>query len=69
MKTNETQPNQPLDEWINESITMNLLQCKKSTLYYLRKNKKITYSSIGRKIFYSIQSMKQLLNSNRHDAK
>ena len=69
MKTSDTQPNQLLDEWINESTTMNLLQCKKSTLYYLRKNKKVTYSTIGRKIFYSIESIKQLLNSNRNDAK
>ena len=68
MKTDEIQPIQPLDDWINESVTMNLLQCKKTTLYYLRKNKKITYSTIGRKIFYSIQSIKQLLNLNRNEA-
>ncbi len=68
MTTDETHSTQPLGEWINESVTMNLLQCKKSTLYYLRKNKKIAFSRIGRKLFYSIQSILQLLNSNKRDA-
>jgi hypothetical protein len=59
---------QLLNDWANEAITMQTLNCKKSTLYYLRKNEKLTYSKIGRKVFYSISSINKLLNENRKDA-
>lgn len=57
-----------LNDWVNEPQTMQELNCKKSTLYYLRKNKKITSSKIGRKIFYSLSSINQLLNDNKTNA-
>lgn len=59
---------QLLDDWLNEALTMQKLGCKKTTLYYLRINKKITYSKIGRKIFYSISSINHLLNQNKINA-
>ncbi len=59
---------QLLNDWANEAIAMRNLNCKKSTLYYLRKNGKLTYSKIGRKVFYSISSINKLLDENRINA-
>lgn len=57
-----------LSDWLSEPLAMQELNCKKSTLYYLRKNKKITSSKVGRKVFYSLSSINQLLNDNKIDA-
>ena len=59
---------QLLNDWANEAITMQTLNCKKSTLYYLRKKEKLTYSKIGRKVFYSISSINKLLDENRKNS-
>ncbi len=60
---------QLLEGWMNESDTMKALNCKKTTLYYLRKNSKLGYSKIGNKIFYDVASINNLLKLNRTDAR
>jgi hypothetical protein len=64
MEANQNQNARLLDGWINEPTAMEILNCKKSTLYYLRKKGMILSSRIGVKTFYNIDSIKGLLNEN-----
>jgi hypothetical protein len=60
---------QLLEGWMNESDAMRTINCKRTTLYYLRKNGKVGYSKIGRKVFYEIASINNLLKLNKTDAR
>jgi len=51
--------------YLNSKETMKILGCQNTTLYYLRKNGYLAYSKIGRKIFYDIKSIIELLEKNR----
>ncbi|MBK7310345.1 MAG: hypothetical protein IPI93_06025 [Sphingobacteriaceae bacterium] len=54
-----------MDDWIPESFAQKLLGLKTTSLWALRKKRKITSSKIGAKIFYSVKSIEKLLNKNQ----
>ena len=54
-----------IGDWISEQETQEILGLKKTSLWYLRKTKKLTYSKVGAKIFYSLKSIEKLLNKNQ----
>ena len=54
-----------LGGYVNSKKTMQLLQCKKTKLYYLRKKNELVFSKIGRVYFYEIKSIKALINRNK----
>ncbi len=58
-----------LGGFVNAQKALQLLQCKTTTLYYLRKHGKIVSSKVGRKIFYEIKSIQDLLILNRSEKK
>ena len=52
--------------FINEKKAKEMLGIKATALYNLRvKEKVLAYSKIGRKVFYEISSIKNLLTTNR----
>ncbi len=57
-------PNQ-LPEWLDEKTTQNLLRKKTTALWKLRKEGKIQFSKIGGSTYYSLDSIKRLLNGNK----
>lgn len=71
MKTEKTQsPNWDFDPeqlggFVPASIAMQMLNCKNTTLYNLRKRGVLVWSTVGAKVFYSLDSIKKLLNDNR----
>lgn len=72
MKNNENNyqegDSELLNGFVNAKKAMQLLSCKTTTLYHLRKNKLISYSKINAKIFYEIESIKALIQKNRVNA-
>lgn len=53
-----------LQDWIDEKQAQTLLGLKTTTLWALRKTGKLTFSRLGNKIFYSLESINTLLNKN-----
>ncbi len=53
-----------LQDWIDERQAQALLGLKTTTLWALRKTGELTFSRIGNKIFYSVESINKLLNKN-----
>ncbi len=54
-----------VDDWISEKEAQKLTGLKTTSLWALRKQKRIMYSKIGRKTFYSLRSIKKLLDKNQ----
>lgn len=54
-----------LGGYVNSKKAMQLLQCKTTTLYYLRKANELVFSKIGRKIFYEVKSIQALIQRNK----
>lgn len=54
-----------LGGYVNSKKAMQLLQCKTTTLYYLRKANELVFSKIGRKIFYEVKSLQALIQRNK----
>lgn len=55
-----------LGGYVNSKKTMQLLQCKNTKLYYLRKASELVFSKVGREIFYEIKSIQALLSRNKN---
>lgn len=53
------------DDWVDQETIMKLTGLGKTKLYELRKQNKISYSSIGEKaVFYRLSDFVELLNIN-----
>jgi hypothetical protein len=53
-----------LGGFIPSDKAKSILGCSESTLYFLRKNGYLSYSKIGRKLFFEIESIQNLLKKN-----
>jgi hypothetical protein len=58
-----------LGDWLSEDETRALLNRGATSLWDLRKRKKIIYTKIGNQIFYSKDSILKLLERNKDKAK
>ena len=56
---------QRLNDWISEAEAQALLGLKETSLWALRKTKKVVSSKIGAKTFYSLKSIERLLQKNQ----
>jgi hypothetical protein len=54
----------PFADWMPETELAKLLGLRRTSLWYLRKSKKVVFSKIGSKIFYSRQSVENLTAKN-----
>jgi len=54
-----------LGDWLTEQEAQKLTGVKRVKLYYLRIEGEIEFSKIGRKVFYSKQSIVDYLERNR----
>jgi hypothetical protein len=54
----------PLQEWVPENEVQKLLGLKATSLWGLRKNKKLIYAKIGSRIFYKRKSIEDLMSKN-----
>lgn len=61
----ETGKSIKMDDWISELEAQKLLGLKETSLWALRKTKKIVSSKIGAKTFYSLKSIEKLLHKNQ----
>jgi len=64
----EHQPNKienPDDEWVDSYEVCTFLKISERTLQRLRTNKKITYSTLSGKTYYTIGEIKRQLNEKR----
>ena len=50
--------------WLKQTEAMEILGCKRTTLYKLRKENRIIFSKLGRKVYVSKESLEKLLNEN-----
>ena len=55
---------QKLGDWITEQQAQKILGLKATSLWALRKKRKIKFSKIGSKIFYSLKSMEEYIEKN-----
>lgn len=55
-----------LGGFVNSNKAKQLLQCKNTKLYYLRRDSELVFSKIGREIFYEIKSIQALLTRNKN---
>jgi hypothetical protein len=53
-----------IEEWLTEEQTQKLLNLKTTALWELRKTGALTYSKIGKRVFYSLKSIKHLIEKN-----
>ncbi len=53
-----------MSDWISEHETQKLLGLKETSLWALRKTKKVISSKVGAKTFYSLKSIEKLLSKN-----
>lgn len=56
---------QRLTGWLTQAEAMELLDLKETSLWSLRKTRKIEYSKIGAKTFYSLTSIERYLEKNK----
>lgn len=54
-----------LTDWIPEKEAQQLLGLKETSMWSLRKSRKIISSKIGSKTFYSLKSVERLLHKNQ----
>ncbi|MBP9068395.1 MAG: helix-turn-helix domain-containing protein [Bacteroidia bacterium] len=54
-----------LNDWISEQEAQKLLGLKETSMWALRKKKRVVSSKIGGKIFYSLRSIEKLLDKNQ----
>ena len=54
----------PLEDWIDNSDVMRMLNISRRTLQTLRSNGKIPFSRIGNKIYYRRQDIQNILARN-----
>ena len=54
----------PLEDWIDNSDVMRMLNISRRTLQTLRSNGKIPFSRIGNKIYYRRQDIQNMLARN-----
>jgi hypothetical protein len=52
-------------DWIPEKEAQKLLGLKATSLWALRRKKKIAFSKVGSKTFYSLKSISKLLDKNQ----
>jgi hypothetical protein len=66
MKTNNYQNGDEflLNGFVNSEKARQLLNCGKTKLYYLRKEKQLIYSKVNNKIFYLLSSIQELIEKN-----
>lgn len=55
-----------LGGFVNSKKAKQLLQCKNTKLYYLRRDSELVFSKVGREIFYEIKSIQDLLSRNKN---
>ena len=53
-----------LTDWISELEAQKLLDLKETSMWSLRRRKKLVFSKIGSKTFYSLKSIEKLLEKN-----
>lgn len=53
--------------WVSNDDASNLLNVSKRQLYEYRKRNMLPYAQIGRKIFYKVSDLNQLLTKNYTD--
>ncbi len=53
-----------VEGWFTENETRKFLGIGATTLWSLRKKRRVEYSKIGSKIFYRVKSIEQLLEKN-----
>lgn len=53
-----------LTEWVSEQEAQKILGLKQTTLWYFRKTKKLSYSKVGNKTFYSVKSLERLVEKS-----
>jgi hypothetical protein len=54
-----------MNDWIPEKEAQKLLGLKETSMWALRKTRKIAFSKIGAKTFYSLKSIEKLLSKNQ----
>lgn len=55
-----------LNGFVTASKAMQLLDCGKTKLYYMRERDKVlVYTSFGNKIFYELKSIQNLIEKNK----
>ena len=64
METAEKYPKNTIPGWIDELEARELLGCKNTKLWAIRKRGEVTYSKIGSKTFYKLTSIAELLEKN-----
>lgn len=61
----ETGKSIKMEDWISEQEAQKLLGLKETSLWSLRKMRKVVSSKIGAKTFYSLKSIERLLQKNQ----
>jgi hypothetical protein len=54
-----------MNDWISQQEAEKLLGLKETSMWTLRKTRKIAFSKIGAKTFYSLKSIERLLGKNQ----
>ena len=62
---NETRKSVKMEDWIPEKEAQRLLGLKDTSMWSLRKQRKVISSKIGAKTFYSLKSIERLLQKNQ----
>lgn len=64
-KVERTTKPSSLEEWITEKEAQDVLGKKATSLWSHRKNGELVYTKIGKKTYYSRESVMALLNANK----
>jgi len=56
------------EKWVKSETARDILQCSSGTLQNLRKNGTIEFSKIGGTLYYSLDSIKDILEKNKQNA-
>ncbi len=56
-------------KWLNTEEVMEILQCSRRHIQYLRDNELISFSQSGRTIRYTIEEVERFLNSHKVTSK
>lgn len=57
-----------LSEYITERQAMELLNCKQTKLWTLRTTGQLSFTRVGRKVYYAVADIKEMLDKNKMKA-
>jgi hypothetical protein len=60
----QMQDSQPIDGWVNKRHLMKFLDLSKTGVYYLEKKQLLEAKCVGKRKFYSVESIKKLILKN-----